>query len=101
MIRARSILSKMLLLAVPLAAAILFGAPSTAQAQEVYPPDAYIAITPPEYYQGRPVYYYHNNWFYRGEHGRWNRYRSEPGYLRDRRTHGGAGHGGERGRYHR
>jgi hypothetical protein len=58
----------------------------------VAPPQAYIATTQPEYFEGRPVYWYNNNWYYR-DHGRWSYYRSEPGYLRERR-----GHWGERGR---
>jgi hypothetical protein len=60
----------------------------------IAPPQAYIATTQPEYFEGRPVYYYNNNWYYR-DHGRWSYYRSEPGYLRERR-----GHWGERGRGH-
>jgi hypothetical protein len=51
------------------------------------PPDAYIATTQPEYYEGRPVYWYNGNWYYRDEHGAWNYYRTEPAYLRDRRAH--------------
>jgi len=57
----------------------------------IAPPQAYIATTQPEYFEGRPVYWYNNNWYYR-DHGRWSYYRSEPGYLRERR-----GHWGERG----
>jgi hypothetical protein len=52
----------------------------------IAPPAAYIATTQPEYFEGRPVYWYNNNWYYR-DHGRWSYYRSEPGYLRDRRAH--------------
>lgn len=52
----------------------------------IAPPAAYIATTQPEYFEGRPVYWYNNNWYYR-DHGRWSYYRSEPGYLRDRRSH--------------
>lgn len=52
----------------------------------VAPPSAYIATTQPEYFNGRPVYWYNNNWYYR-DHGRWSYYRSEPEYLRDRRSH--------------
>ncbi|HEX7700540.1 MAG TPA: hypothetical protein VF403_07465 [Kofleriaceae bacterium] len=58
----------------------------------IAPPQAYIATTQPEYFEGRPVYWYNDNWYYR-DHGRWSYYRSEPGYLRERR-----GHWGERGR---
>jgi hypothetical protein len=60
----------------------------------IAPPQAYIATTQPEYFEGRPVYWYNDNWYYR-DHGRWSYYRSEPGYLRERR-----GHWGERGRGH-
>jgi hypothetical protein len=50
------------------------------------PPPAFVATFQPEYFEGRPVYWYHNNWYYRGEHG-WSFYRTEPRYLRDRRAH--------------
>jgi hypothetical protein len=71
---------------IPLALAL---APSKADAQitvtvGVAPPSAYIATTQPEYFEGRPVYWYNNNWYYR-DHGRWSYYRSEPRYLRERR----------------
>jgi len=64
-------------------------APTKADAQitvtvGVAPPSAYIATTEPEYFEGRPVYWYNNNWYYR-DHGRWSYYRSEPRYLRERR----------------
>jgi hypothetical protein len=65
-------------------------APPPPQGQYVAPPpppDAYIATTQPEYYEGRPVYWYNGNWYYRDEHGAWNYYRTEPAYLRDRRAH--------------
>jgi hypothetical protein len=70
-------------------AAVVVGAPREAHAQYVAPPpppSAYIATTQPEYYEGRPVYFYNGNWYYRDDHG-WNYYRSEPAYLRDRRAH--------------
>ena len=38
----------------------------------------------PEYYGGHPVYYHHDNWYYRDNRG-WNYYRSEPRYLHERR----------------
>jgi|HubBroStandDraft_2_1064218.scaffolds.fasta_scaffold119596_2 hypothetical protein len=50
------------------------------------PPPAFVATFQPEYFEGRPVYWYHNNWYYRGEHG-WSYYRTEPRYLHDRRSH--------------
>ena len=52
----------------------------------IAPPSAYIATTQPEYFDGRPVYWYNNNWYYR-DRGRWSYYRSEPVYLRERRAH--------------
>jgi hypothetical protein len=102
----RTIVSKVLKVAVPamVAATVAFAAPQTADAQirvdvgvpaigvGVYPSAAYIATATPEYYEGRPVYYYGNQWYYR-DHGRWSYYRSEPGYLRDRRAHWVAGPG--------
>jgi hypothetical protein len=78
-----------LLLAVPFAATLALAAPRDAQAQLAVfppPPPAYVAVTPPEYYQGHPNYYYHNSWYYRNGGG-WHYYRSEPGYLHDRRGH--------------
>ena len=55
----------------------------------VAPPAAYIATTEPEYFEGRPVYFYNNYWYYRDGYGRWSYYRSEPAYLRGRREHWG------------
>ena len=72
-------------------ATISFAKPEVANAQievQVYPPAAYIATAQPEYFEGRPAYFYNNYWYYR-DHGRWSYYRSEPGYLRDRRAHWG------------
>lgn len=53
----------------------------------VAPPDAYIATVQPEYYDGVPVYYYNNYWYYRDRWGRWGYYRNEPEYLRGRRAY--------------
>jgi hypothetical protein len=96
--RPKAILSRTLLLAVPLGVGAVVGAPGKAQAQYVAPPappsPAYIATVQPEYFEGRPVYLYNNNWYYRDEHG-WNYYRTEPAFLRDRR-----GSWGNRPRYH-
>jgi hypothetical protein len=101
-----SIFSKALLLVIPIA--VVLGAPDEARAQivvSVAPPAAYIATSTPEYFEGRPVYYYNNSWYYR-DHGRWGYYRNEPGYLRDRRAHwapaprGGYRGGNWGGRYH-
>jgi hypothetical protein len=64
------------------------GAPKDAQAQEIIlpppPPDAYLATVAPEYFEGRPVYFYNGSWYYRDARG-WNYYRNEPPFLRDRR----------------
>jgi hypothetical protein len=95
----RTILSKACLFAIAVGAALVFGAPREAKAQYIAPPPpppAYIATTQPEYFEGRPVYLYNGQWYYRDEHG-WNYYRNEPPYLRDRRAHWNEGY---RGRYH-
>lgn len=78
-------LSKVLILVI----AIALGSSTKARAQivvTVAPSAAYIATSQPEYFEGRPVYWYNNNWYYR-DHGRWSYYRREPVYLRDRRAH--------------
>lgn len=87
-------------------AAVSLGTVREASAQvvvEVAPPAAYIASSTPEYYEGRPVYYYNNYWYYR-DHGRWSYYRREPSFLYERRSHWavrpGYRHGDWGGRYH-
>ena len=50
-----------------------------------YPPPAFVASTAPVYYQGRPAYYYNDRWYFRSGGG-WGYYRSEPGYLYQRRV---------------
>jgi hypothetical protein len=100
MIRSIATATKAVLLAIPLAGALALAAPRGAHAQLVVlspPPPAYVAITPPEYYLGHPTYYYHDSWYYRNGRG-WNYYRTEPGYLHDRRGHWGTRAGY---RYHR
>jgi hypothetical protein len=80
-------MSKALILAIALGLGL--GSSTEARAQIVItiaPPAAYIATSEPEYFEGRPVYWYNNNWYYR-YHGRWSYYRREPVYLRDRRAH--------------
>ena len=83
-----SILKPALLLAIPFALALGTTREASAQVVEVVvePPAAYIATAAPEYYEGRPVYWYNNYWYYR-DHGRWSYYRAEPGWLRERRSH--------------
>lgn len=86
--RIKAILFRAVVLAIPVGMAGSLGEPSTARADYVvvYPPADYIATATPEYYEGRAVYYYHSQWFYRdGRH--WRYYRAEPGYLRERRAH--------------
>ncbi|HEY1554687.1 MAG TPA: hypothetical protein VGF94_07600 [Kofleriaceae bacterium] len=76
-----------LMLVIP--AALGLATPGEAQAQVqvvVEPPSAFIATAAPEYFEGRPVYWYNDHWYYR-DHGRWGYYRAEPGYLRGRRAH--------------
>jgi hypothetical protein len=82
-----SILSMALRLVIPVA--VVLGVPGEARAQIVItfaPPAAYIATSQPEYFSGRPVYWYNNAWYYR-DHNRWHYYRREPVYLRERRAH--------------
>jgi hypothetical protein len=48
------------------------------------PPD-FVVTTEPYYFEGRPVYWYHDHWHYRdGNH--WRYYRSEPAPLRQYRS---------------
>jgi hypothetical protein len=91
MTRLHSFLKTTLFLAIPVAIALSTPKPAEAQVVAevvVEPPAAFIATAAPEYYEGRPVYYYNNYWYYR-DHGRWGYYRTEPGWLRDRRAHWG------------
>ena len=85
-------LCKALVVLVPVVAAVGAGAGEDASAQTIYvappaPPPAYIAVNPPEYYQGHATYFYRGNWYYRDGHGAWNYYRHEPAYLHGRRAH--------------
>lgn len=55
---------------------------------------------PYSYYEGRPVYLYHDRWHYR-DGNRWQYYRSEPAVLRRQRghvQHAPPAHGEHRGR---
>ena len=92
MTRLQTFLKSTLFLAIPIAFAL--ATPGQAHAQVVAevvvePPAAFIATAAPEYFENRPVYWYNNYWYYR-DHGRWTYYRTEPGWLRDRRAHWGA-----------
>ena len=50
----------------------------------VLPPPEFIATETPVYYEGRPVYLYRGQWFYR-EGREWRHYRGEPSHLREYR----------------
>jgi hypothetical protein len=85
-------INSLLIKAVVVLPLLAIGAPA-AQAQVVvgvgvYPPAAYIATSQPEYFEGRPHYWYNNHWYYR-DGNRWSYYRSEPGFLHERRSHWG------------
>jgi hypothetical protein len=51
------------------------------------PPPTYVATVEPVYYEGHAAYWFANHWYWRDPHG-WHWYASEPGFLRDRRSHG-------------
>jgi hypothetical protein len=68
-----------------LAAALLLGAPASAQWEP--PPPEYVATTSPAYYQGHASYWYNGHWYWRDEHGAWNHYEQEPRELADHRAH--------------
>jgi hypothetical protein len=87
MTRALSIVSNVLAVAIPIGFGLAIGVPGDAQAQYAPPPPpaAYVATSQPEHFEGRPVYWYYGNWYYRDEHG-WNSFRNEPPYLRERRA---------------
>lgn len=65
--------------------ACLASVPAQAQVRvEIGVPAWFIATNRPVYYEGRPAYYYGNQWHYR--QGRtWHTYRQEPRFLRDHR----------------
>src|SRR5579863_1516527 len=66
----------------------------------VDPSAAFVATTPPYYYDGRPAYWYDNRWRYR-EGEAWSHYRTEPPQLRAARMQMGGARpgfvGGQRG----
>jgi len=80
-------------------AACLAAVPAQAQVRiQVGVPSWFIATNRPVYYEGRPAYYYGNQWHYR--QGRtWHTYREEPRFLRDHRM--GARRGHDRRQYGR
>ena len=86
--RAKAIFSRAFLLTLLLGAGAIVCAPREAQAQihiSLSPPSpVFVATTSPEYYEGRPVYYHRDHWYYRDQRG-WNYYRSEPRDLHERR----------------
>lgn len=70
--------------AVALTLSLLVAAPAFAQIEiRLFPPAAFRATARPEYYEGRPTYFYRGQWYYR-EHGNWQYYREEPRELRER-----------------
>jgi hypothetical protein len=81
--------------------ACLASTPALAQIRvEISPPAAYIATATPVYYEGRPSYWYGNQWHYRDGRS-WRTYREEPAHLReyrgrheDRRHYYGRAHEG-------
>jgi hypothetical protein len=48
------------------------------------PPVEHIRVAPAVVYEGHPVYWYHNRWYYQNG-GRWGYYHEEPIALRNRR----------------
>jgi hypothetical protein len=66
-------------------AACLASAPAQAQVEiRISPPAWFIATNRPVYFEGRPSYWYGNQWHYR-EGRTWRTYRTEPKFLRDHR----------------
>jgi hypothetical protein len=94
--RANAMLSNAVIVALTFSVGAVVGTIGDVRAQDLPAPPSsfYIATNQPEYFDGRPVYWYHNNWFYR-DGQRWSYYRSEPAYLRDRRAGWGS-----RARFH-
>jgi hypothetical protein len=50
-----------------------------------YPPATYVSTAEPVYYEGRPVYWYHDHWYYRDARG-WRHYGNEPASLHEHRV---------------
>jgi hypothetical protein len=50
-----------------------------------YPPATYVSTAPPVYYEGRPVYWYRDHWYYREGRG-WRHYPNEPVVLYQHRV---------------
>jgi hypothetical protein len=51
-----------------------------------YPSAGFVATAQPVFYEGHATYWYNGHWVYRDGGGRWGYYRSEPGYLSQRRA---------------
>jgi hypothetical protein len=52
----------------------------------IAPPEpAFVATTPPVYYEGHASYWYHDRWVYRDGRG-WHGYDREPAYLHEHRA---------------
>ena len=52
------------------------------------PPDTYVATVEPTYYNGQPVYWYQDHWYWRDANNNWQYYAQEPQFLHDHRMHG-------------
>jgi hypothetical protein len=90
MTRLHSFMKAALVFAIP--AVLAVASPRAAEAQVVVaadvvvePPAAFVATAAPEYFEGRPCYWYNNHWYYR-HGGGWGFYRGEPAFLAGRRA---------------
>ena len=52
-----------------------------------FPPATYVATVEPVYYQGAPMYWYNNYWYWRDARAQWHYYQREPQFLHERRMH--------------
>lgn len=83
---------RMTMIAAACAALLLGGCYVYAEPPTVYadaseaPVEVEVQSYPHAYYEGRPVYLYHDRWYYRAG-SRWQYYRSEPVELRRQRSY--------------
>jgi hypothetical protein len=81
-----NLLAKAFIVALPLCAvAKIAAAQELVEPPPPAPPSTYVATVPPAYYNGVPMYWYLNHWYWRGPGGAWSYYRVEPPFLRDHR----------------
>jgi hypothetical protein len=85
-----NLLAKAFIVALPLCAVAKIAA---AQEQMVEPPPpapppTYVATVAPVYYNGVPMYWYLNHWYWLAPGGAWSYYRVEPRFLHDERMRG-------------